>query len=374
MNSPVESKTSYSLAVMAVGTALVVLFAGACVIVAVNRQVPQELWAAASVLSGALVGILIPTPSGGGADHVAAGASFTHRTATSAAHAKAKAISEDPREPMPSKEAAKAAVAAVKKVRVAATVKKVRNAITPASDVIDTVVGAFDELGQEAQSKLEDALANVAAAESRREDAEKDLAAAKSKRDDAQAAHPAAEDQLQAAQAPGQQHIEDAETLQAKVSQAQAALTHASEAHEQAGVSAKKAEATQQVHAAAAEGAAEAQGTAAEIADPGSGATGSAPPAISKQMIGLLVVVGLVLLALLVVALWLAIEIAQGNIHPANCPLANEGKTQGCDSNLQQIGTVVLSLAAAAGGTLLGLFATPDGKSPSAGTTSQVAK
>jgi hypothetical protein len=232
--------------------------------------------------------------------------------------------------------------------------------MTPASDVIDSVVGAFNELGQQAQSKLEDALAKVAAAKKRHEDAG--------------TAHTVAQDQLRAAQVPGRQHVQDAKTLQAKVTQAQAALTHASEAHEQAGVSAKKAEATQQVHAAAAEGATKAKSAAAKIADPGSGATGSASPAISKQTIGLLVVVGFVLLALLVVALWLAIEIAKGNIHPANCQLAKEGKTQGCDSNLQQIGTVVLSLASAAGGTLLGLFATPDGKSPSAGTASQVAK
>jgi hypothetical protein len=51
-----NDKDSYSLAIMSVGAALVVLFAGAAVIAAVGHQVPKELWGAASTLSGALVG------------------------------------------------------------------------------------------------------------------------------------------------------------------------------------------------------------------------------------------------------------------------------------------------------------------------------
>lgn len=71
-------------------------------------------------------------------------------------------------------------------------------------------------------------------------------------------------------------------------------------------------------------------------------------------------------------ALILALRIATGHIHAVNCPLAYAGKMQSCDSNVLQIGTVVLSLASAAGGPLLGLFATPDGKPPVASATSKV--
>jgi hypothetical protein len=175
MDSPMETKTSYSLAVVAVGFALVVLFAGAAVILAVGHQVPQEMWASASALSGALVGILIPTAS---------------RTTVAHAHP------------------AGAAPAAV---------------------------------GAEVQ------------------------AAAKG-------------------------------------------VTH--------------------------------------------------NPAVSGSTGVLIVIASLVLL----LAFALSLFISTGTIHAVACPLAAHGKTQGCDSNVLQIGTAALALASAAGGTLIGLFATPDGK------------
>ncbi|MDP9093422.1 MAG: hypothetical protein M3N95_10935 [Actinomycetota bacterium] len=55
------------LVVCAVGAALIVLFAGAGVILAVGHSVPTEFWAAASSLSGALVGLLAPAPTTSGA-------------------------------------------------------------------------------------------------------------------------------------------------------------------------------------------------------------------------------------------------------------------------------------------------------------------
>src|SRR5664279_5561770 len=55
------------LAVGAVGAALIVLLAGAGVILAVGHVVPTEFWAAASSLSGALVGLLAPQPTTKGA-------------------------------------------------------------------------------------------------------------------------------------------------------------------------------------------------------------------------------------------------------------------------------------------------------------------
>src|SRR5438105_5910899 len=55
------------LAVGAVGAALFVLFIGAGVILSVGHAVPTEFWAAASSLSGALVGLLAPQPATKGA-------------------------------------------------------------------------------------------------------------------------------------------------------------------------------------------------------------------------------------------------------------------------------------------------------------------
>jgi hypothetical protein len=175
MDSPMETKTSYSLAVVAVGTALVVLFAGAAVILAVGHQVPQEMWASASALSGALVGILIPTASRTSLDH-------GHPPLAAPRAGKAPAAPAQP------------AVA--------------RN------------------------------------------------------------------------------------------------------------------------------------------------------PSVSGSTGVLIVIASLVLL----LAFALALFISTGTIHAAACPLAAHGKTQGCDSNVLQIGTAALALASAAGGTLIGLFATPDGK------------
>jgi hypothetical protein len=59
---PVSEKDelSYRFVIVGVASALVVLFIGAGVVLAVGRTVPTELWAAASALSGALVGILVP--------------------------------------------------------------------------------------------------------------------------------------------------------------------------------------------------------------------------------------------------------------------------------------------------------------------------
>ena len=62
-----DIKNIAGLAVGAVGAALVVLFIGAGVILGVGHTVPTEFWAAASSLSGALVGLLSPQPATKGA-------------------------------------------------------------------------------------------------------------------------------------------------------------------------------------------------------------------------------------------------------------------------------------------------------------------
>lgn len=58
-----DIKNLAGLAVAAVGAALIVLFIGAGIILGVGHSIPTEFWAAASSLSGALVGLLSPQPA-----------------------------------------------------------------------------------------------------------------------------------------------------------------------------------------------------------------------------------------------------------------------------------------------------------------------
>ena len=56
---------AYRIAVGAVGSALVVVLVGLCVIVAVGRgeEIPKELWTITSALGGGLLGLLAPSPA-----------------------------------------------------------------------------------------------------------------------------------------------------------------------------------------------------------------------------------------------------------------------------------------------------------------------
>jgi hypothetical protein len=106
----VSTRGSNAVVVIAVGTALVVLLAGASVILAVGRTVPTELWAAAGSLSGALVGILAPPPSQvtlGAVAATQAAAMTAHEGAVNAAREVASAQQSDP-----AREAAQRAVKA----------------------------------------------------------------------------------------------------------------------------------------------------------------------------------------------------------------------------------------------------------------------
>jgi hypothetical protein len=111
-----ESRNGYSLAVLSVGVALVVLFAGAGVIAAVGHEVPKEMWSAAAALSGALVGILVPAPKtkkdAQGSATVAA--AITHSAATTAALDRAAEVAADPGATAAVKRAAAAAAADVR--------------------------------------------------------------------------------------------------------------------------------------------------------------------------------------------------------------------------------------------------------------------
>lgn len=72
LNARDSRGTGYVLAIVGVAAALAVLVIGACVIVAVGHSVPTELWGIGGALSGALVGILAPPPRSGSPDKAGA--------------------------------------------------------------------------------------------------------------------------------------------------------------------------------------------------------------------------------------------------------------------------------------------------------------
>jgi hypothetical protein len=81
---------AYGLAIVGVGTALVTMLIGASTIAALGHAVPKELWAIGGALSGALVGILIPTPRAGSSRESTPRAAgyATHNAAVDAARKK----------------------------------------------------------------------------------------------------------------------------------------------------------------------------------------------------------------------------------------------------------------------------------------------
>lgn len=92
-----------TVTVIAVGAALVVLYIGAGVTLAIGHVLPTEFWAAASSLSGALVGLLAPQPATKGAleRHASqlnmsiANAPAANRTALAADATRAKAAADE---------------------------------------------------------------------------------------------------------------------------------------------------------------------------------------------------------------------------------------------------------------------------------------
>lgn len=88
------SGAAYTFAIVGVGAALVVMLIGASTIAALGHGVPKELWAIGGALSGALVGILVPSPrlAGGGEATPAAAGYKTHNAAVEAARRKAAEI------------------------------------------------------------------------------------------------------------------------------------------------------------------------------------------------------------------------------------------------------------------------------------------
>ena len=59
---PLEDPIAYRIAVAAFGVALVAFLIGAAIIAAGGKPVPTQYWTTGSAISGALLGILAPTP------------------------------------------------------------------------------------------------------------------------------------------------------------------------------------------------------------------------------------------------------------------------------------------------------------------------
>jgi hypothetical protein len=443
-----ESKTSYSLAVVAAGTALIVLFVGAGVIVSLGHTVPDAMWAAAAGLSGALVGILIPT-SGNAPDPVAKAAAVMKQTAAAAAAATTKATeagAADADPASPGATGARNALAAINKTDVTSKVTALRNAVTPVSTMVDEIVGMFTGPAQAAQTtktaadhalsehqkataELQTAAAAAGAAHQVQAAASEAAQAAaaqptvagtatdataagvgKAATDAAAAAAEAANAEAAAAPIPGQtdpaipaaaipaaaaaataavqaitadvtgalatevKTLTDAgkpveEVVQAvtgmlgtKAQDAKSVNDAAGQkltAHQQKTAVLQRAAATataaQKVHQAAATAAEAARPAVAQIAIPGDSA---AAGGIGPQTRLLVAVSGTVF----VCAMALTLLIAAGVIHAGSCSVLVGQTKESCDSSLQSIGTAMLTLASSAGGVLLGLFATPDGK------------
>lgn len=130
------SAVSFRFVVAGVASSLVVLFAGASVILATGHSVPTELWAAASALSGALVGILVPAKR---ADAGAAAA----KAGTEAGEAAAATVAAT--QPAAVADAAKAAQEAVEQARTPSDVQEAAMRAVGVAEATQAVVEAKPE-------------------------------------------------------------------------------------------------------------------------------------------------------------------------------------------------------------------------------------
>lgn len=108
-------QNSRSLAILAVGAGLVMLFFAAALIGAFGHGVPQQLWASAGALSGALVGVLVPAPTTPPTPSGAAAAAYVNSAAVHAATTTGQALASNGGGPPVDTDAVNAAVASVKK-------------------------------------------------------------------------------------------------------------------------------------------------------------------------------------------------------------------------------------------------------------------
>ncbi len=306
-----ESRSGYSLAVVSVGAALVVLFAGAGVIAAVGHEVPKELWSAAAALSGALVGILIPPPKSkkdtAGTAPVAA--AITYTAARKAAEDAADGINDDENATPAVKQAATAAAADVRSsghdVEMAAIDASASRELGPG--IVGAAIKVHEDALEAASSSVKSARAAVTRAKSD--------------------------------PSPRRSSTPDVETADANLNVAEARV---------------------QVHQKAVAAAKQAEPTAVEVAGT-SGFNAGVSRLKESLKVGLPAFV-------FIVSLGFGLAIAWGVIHPSGCALTGGARVPVCDLPLIHISNQLIALASAAGGALIGLFANPPSSSAPAKT------
>jgi hypothetical protein len=299
-----ENRSGYSLAVVSVGVALVVLFASAGVIAAVGHEVPKELWSAAAALSGALVGILVPPPKTkkDTAGAAPAAAAITYTGACVAAQSKADEIRARAGVSDATKTAAAAAAAEVRE-----TGQAVEQAAVDAAasrQLGPGVVGAAIKIHEDALGTASNSVRSAQDAVNRASDAS---------------------------------------------SQRRSSAPPATTADENL----KVAQARQEVRQAAVSGAKQVQGDAVNVA---------ATTGLSVSWLKETLKVALPAFVF-IFSLGFGLAIAWGGIHPSGCTLTGATRVPVCDLPLIHISNQLIALASAAGGALIGLFANPPSSS-----------
>src|ERR1035437_9755344 len=82
----ISNDSAINLVIVFLGAALMVFLAGVCVVIAVKQTPPTQLWATGGAITGALVGVLMPSPNEGSASAASAkAADTTHAAAVAGA-------------------------------------------------------------------------------------------------------------------------------------------------------------------------------------------------------------------------------------------------------------------------------------------------
>src|ERR1039458_9834393 len=109
----ISNDSAINLVIVFLGAALMVFLAGVCVVIAVKQTPPTQLWATGGAITGAMVGVLMPSPNEGSASAASAKAADTTHAAAVAA---AQTASQQP-EQQAELNAATQAVASVRAAR-----------------------------------------------------------------------------------------------------------------------------------------------------------------------------------------------------------------------------------------------------------------
>lgn len=327
---------AYRLAIVGVGAALVVLLIGASTVAALGHGVPKELWVIGGALSGSLVGILIPTPRAGSSREATPRTAgyATHNAAVDAAQKRAREIGRTAAERASAAHAAVAQAQAAQRAAQQAAPAARADAEQVAAERTDAAHEAAEraDAAHAAATGAQQALTDVDARRRQLKTPLVGMAAASALREGGQG-HEAA------ALAVNLQH-EGLEQAQGELlaQPGAPALEAAVEVHEAAHTAAAKA----------APGAA--QGEA--------GWFGAVKAITSEARI-------LIPLLLFAVALALAALLGLGVIRAHSCVPETSSSCSYYATTTHELAKAMVALASAAGGALLGVFATSPGDTSS---------